>query len=62
MTATGWECPRCHRCYAPHVDECRACSPIPKQIPPVTSEVQENYTRAHEAIAQEFNRFDWSKP
>ena len=27
MTAseTGWECPRCHRAFAPHVDECSAC-------------------------------------
>lgn len=22
---TGWECPRCHRCYAPWVEECKHC-------------------------------------
>lgn len=22
---TGWECPRCHRCYAPSVTECSRC-------------------------------------
>jgi hypothetical protein len=21
----GWECPKCGRCYAPSVDECRPC-------------------------------------
>lgn len=21
----GWECPRCHRCYAPFVRECSNC-------------------------------------
>jgi hypothetical protein len=21
----GWECPRCHRCYAPDVKECPHC-------------------------------------
>lgn len=24
---TGWECPRCHACYAPHVQRCEACQP-----------------------------------
>ena len=23
----GWQCPKCRRVYAPHVDECRACRP-----------------------------------
>jgi hypothetical protein len=22
---TGWECPRCHRCYGPFVSVCGAC-------------------------------------
>lgn len=22
---TGWECPRCHRTYAPHVSSCESC-------------------------------------
>lgn len=22
---TGWECPRCHRTYAPEVQQCRKC-------------------------------------
>lgn len=21
----GWECPKCGRCYAPHVDRCDVC-------------------------------------
>lgn len=21
----GWECPKCGKCYAPHVDECKQC-------------------------------------
>ncbi len=25
---TGWACPKCGRCYAPHVDECRHCGPV----------------------------------
>jgi hypothetical protein len=24
---TGWECPRCHRVYAPRVEQCLLCSP-----------------------------------
>lgn len=24
---TGWECPRCGRCYAPIVTQCHACGP-----------------------------------
>jgi len=24
---TGWECPRCHRVYAPRVEQCVPCSP-----------------------------------
>lgn len=23
----GWECPRCHNAWAPHVDKCQSCSP-----------------------------------
>jgi hypothetical protein len=23
---SGWECPKCHRCYAPFVPECKACN------------------------------------
>lgn len=23
---TGWECPKCHRCYAPTVTECATCN------------------------------------
>lgn len=23
--ALGWECPRCHRCYAPTVQRCEGC-------------------------------------
>lgn len=22
---TGWECPTCHRCYAPSVTQCPSC-------------------------------------
>ena len=25
----GWECPRCGRCYAPHVEKCPKCGPVP---------------------------------
>jgi hypothetical protein len=24
----GWECPRCHQCYAPTVKKCKACKPV----------------------------------
>ena len=24
---TGWECPRCGRCYAPHIEKCSECWP-----------------------------------
>jgi hypothetical protein len=24
---TGWECPRCGCCYAPHVTQCPGCEP-----------------------------------
>lgn len=23
----GWECPRCHTCYAPHIERCGNCLP-----------------------------------
>ena len=23
----GWECPRCHTCYAPHIERCGNCRP-----------------------------------
>ncbi len=37
MTRKGWECPKCGRCYAPDVKECRHCAkpcqpPIPESI------------------------------
>ena len=25
MTTLGWECPRCHRCYAPSITQCPHC-------------------------------------
>ena len=25
-TLSGWSCPRCHRCFAPYVQECRYCN------------------------------------
>lgn len=25
MTTMGWECPRCHRCYAPSITQCPFC-------------------------------------
>lgn len=25
MITMGWECPRCHRCYAPSVTQCPHC-------------------------------------
>lgn len=24
-TPLGWECPKCHRCYAPQLTECEHC-------------------------------------
>lgn len=27
MANLGWECPKCHRCYAPVVQECVKCAP-----------------------------------
>ena len=30
----GWECPRCHRCYAPEVKECPHCLPTVEVSPP----------------------------
>ena len=24
---TGWACPRCSRCYSPHVSKCEHCGP-----------------------------------
>lgn len=24
---TGWECPRCGRCYAPYIGNCGSCGP-----------------------------------
>lgn len=34
----GWECPKCHKVYAPHVDECKSCNqqvaaPMLPQLP-----------------------------
>lgn len=26
MNNKGWECPKCSKCYAPHVDECKNCN------------------------------------
>lgn len=26
MTNLGWQCPKCNRVYAPHVDECKHCN------------------------------------
>lgn len=33
----GWECPRCHRCYAPTVTECASCNAgvVTAPTPPV---------------------------
>jgi hypothetical protein len=30
MSNQGWECPKCGRVYAPHVDQCSACAPETK--------------------------------
>ena len=27
-TNKGWECPRCHRCYAPWVPDCETCGKV----------------------------------
>jgi hypothetical protein len=24
----GWACPRCHKVYGPHIDECKYCNDI----------------------------------
>lgn len=32
----GWECPRCHACYAPHVAQCSECRP---ESPPLRERV-----------------------
>lgn len=37
---TGWTCPRCLRCYAPHVDECMACRPVDVYLPLTRPSVQ----------------------
>lgn len=29
----GWECPRCHRCWAPKVKKCKECKPVVAQSP-----------------------------
>lgn len=29
----GWECPRCHRTYAPWVATCTACAAAPAPLP-----------------------------
>lgn len=30
----GWECPRCHSCYAPTVLRCTVCRPNYSSLPP----------------------------
>jgi hypothetical protein len=30
---TGWECPKCGRCFAPHVDQCVACGIVTHTSP-----------------------------
>ncbi len=44
----GWECPRCHRCYSPFVQQCLRCNgfggPLPKHptkpsVPPAWPEL-----------------------
>lgn len=45
MTTIGWECPRCHRCYAPSITQCPHCGgnyqgggvPIFPSYPPYTN-------------------------
>lgn len=32
-TPRGWECPRCHRIYAPHVPQCLNSECTPKTVP-----------------------------
>lgn len=32
----GWQCPVCHRVYAPHVTMCTACPPSTEQTTPRT--------------------------
>ena len=74
MTTVGWECPRCHRCYAPHVDECKACAmPDAEQLRAVQlaaastagyckeEEGLANLTRLERRIKKNLDRFDWSK-
>lgn len=29
----GWECPRCHSTYAPHVSTCPKCAGVPMPAP-----------------------------
>jgi hypothetical protein len=31
-TRLGWECPHCHRCYAPSIEACPQCGP--QETPP----------------------------
>lgn len=48
MGNQGWECPRCHNCYAPFISECKncnnksntienACSPYQQNLDPISS-------------------------
>mgnify|MGYP007083421604 CR=1 FL=1 len=36
MTRTAWECPRCQRMNAPHVDRCDCAPNTPEIVPPRT--------------------------
>lgn len=40
--ATGWECPVCHRVYAPSVAECQRCNELPPIMRHFTNAISES--------------------
>lgn len=43
MPNLGWECPSCHRCYSPTVEQCSACQPAEHLVPGTAPEPPPNH-------------------
>lgn len=51
----GWECPRCHTCYAPFVSQCNHCAPHPVQVVPNLTVLTERERQMYDLFAQGVN-------
>ena len=56
--STGWECPRCHRCYAPFVQGCDTCNAEADKRPDLR-EVEQEFKRLWPDVAPQVDPAPW---